>query len=203
MKQFILIVMFCVSIFGKAQNPTAEKTITVYGSVEKVLEGGTYKTEVTLSLENGYYGDGPYKTLDELLTKYYEEVKKLNIDTSKFTRADLAYAATGYRKEGTILRYETKSKKDILKVTSIKMSQAMPSYVQVKYKTSEAEIKLLTQKALKDARENAEILTEASGEELDKIYSITSYNLGEDDYWRVPNSNPEFFRITVVYTLKD
>ncbi|MBU2919898.1 hypothetical protein KO504_00965 [Winogradskyella psychrotolerans] len=203
MKPIILILMLCASVYAKAQQITPERSITVHGTVEKPLDDVMYKTEVTLSLEKGYYGDGPYKTLDELLAKYYEEVKSLNIDTSKFIRDDLAFAAMGYRTEGTVLRYETKSKKDILKLTNIKMSQVMPSYVQVKSKIFDAEIKLLTQKALENARKNAELLAEVSGEEIDKLFSISSYDLGEESYWRAANSGTEYLRLTVVYTLKD
>lgn len=204
MRQFILLALISISTFGIAQNNlTNHRTITVYGTVEKPLEDVIYKTEVTLTIEKGYYDEGPYKTLNELLTKYYDEVKGLNIDMSKFVRDDLAFAATGYRKEGTILRYQTDNKEDIIKLTSIKMSQVLPSYIQVKSKMTDEQIKSLTEKALKDARNNAEILAEASGGEIDKIFSIGSYDLGSYTYWRTANSVPEFFRLTVVYTLKD
>jgi len=206
MKQFILAALLCISAFGIAQNETTtgtERTIIVYGSAEKPLENVTYKTEITLTLDNGYYDDGPYKTLDELLAKYYAEVKGLSIDTSKFTRDDLAYAAAGYRKEGTILKFETKNKKDIIKLTSVNMSQVTPSYILIKSKLSEAEIKFLTTKALEDARKNAEILAEVSGVKIDKIFSISSSNLGSDTYWRSGNTDPEYYRLTVVYTLKE
>lgn len=204
MKQFILVILLCISTFGIAQNSTSERTITVYGSAKKNSVELIYKTDVTLSLESGYYAENPCTTLEELEAKYFEELKNLNIDTSKFIRDDLAYAASGYRKDGTVLRFETKDKAEILKVTSIRMTQAMPSYVQVKSVISEAEIKILTKQALADARKNAELLAESAGEEVDKIYSIGgSYSSDGDEYWRSPSIDPEYYRLTVVYTLKD
>ncbi|WP_400078156.1 hypothetical protein [Winogradskyella sp. R77965] len=204
MKQFILAALLCISTFGMAQTITNQRTVTVYGSALKPTNEVLYKTEVTLTMDNGYYDDSPYKTLDDLMAKYYEELKKENVDISKFTRDDLAYVASGYRKKGTTLRFITKDKKEILRVTGIKMAQVMPSYVQVKSETTDEDVKMLTKKALVDARKNAEILTESAGEELDKIYSInSSYSSGYDSYWKSPNSSSEYFSITVVYTLKD
>ena len=204
MKQFIIIALLCISTFGIAQTTTDKRTVTVYGSAIKPVNEVFYKTEVTLTMDNGYYDDSPYKTLDDLMAKYYEELKKENVDISKFTRDDLAYVASGYRKEGTILKFITKDKKEILKVTGIKMAQIMPSYVQVKSETKEADIILLTEKALINARRNADIIADSMGSEIDEILSInTGYSIGNDDYWRSPNSGPDYFNLTVVYTLKD
>lgn len=204
MKHILIVALFLISNFGIAQNTTNERTITVYGSTKKIPSVVVYKTDVTLSLENSYYSDNPCATLEELEAKYYEELKKLNIDTSKFTKDDLAYAATGYRKDGTILRFETKNKAEIIEVTSIRMTQVMPSYVQVKSILSESEIKLLTQNALADARKNADFIAEIAGEEVDKIFSIGgSYGSGKDEYWRSPSADSEYFTLTVVYALKN
>lgn len=204
MKNIIAIVLLLMATFGMAQSPTNQRSITVYGTAIKSEGNVTYKTDITLSLDSGYYSENPCTTVEELEAKYFAELKKLNIDTSKFTKDDLAYAATGYRKDGTVLRFETKSKAEIVKVTNIKMAQVMPSYVQMKSTLSEVEIKILTQKALVDARKNADLLAETAGEEVDKVFSIGgSYSSGTDSYWRTPTADPEYFRLTVVYTLKD
>ncbi|NRD20489.1 hypothetical protein HNV08_10560 [Winogradskyella eckloniae] len=203
MKQLILVILLCVSTLGIAQDNKAVRTITTYGSVEIQSEKKQYKTDVTLSLENNYYAENPCTTLEELKAKYFEAVKKLGVDTSKFVQDDLAYAATGYRKDGTILHFETLEKTEILKVTSINMAQVMPSYVQVRDVVSKNQLKELVNSALKKAKANALLLTEASGEELDRIYSINSYDLDGDAYWRTPNSGPSYLRLTVVYLLKD
>jgi len=203
-KQFILAALLCVSTLGIAQSTSTPKTITVYGSVKKQPKKMIYKTEVTLTMDNGYYDDSPYKTLESLMAKYYEELKNLNIDTSKFIQDDLAYAATGYRKGGTVLRFETSNQEEIIKLTSVKMTQVTPSYVQVKSVFSEAEIKAMTKAAVADARKSAELLAEAADEEIDGLYSISGrYNVGADEYWRSANSGPEYFSVTVVYKLKD
>jgi len=89
----------------------------------------------------------------------------------------MAYSATGYRNDGTILHFQTNNKEEMLSVATIKMAQVMPSYVQVKDVVSEDEVKQLAKKAIKEARKNAELLAEISGEEVDKIYSINSYDL--------------------------
>ena len=204
MKQFIIAVVLCVSTLGIAQTTTSQRTITVYGSVVKPVNNISYKIDVTLTMDNGYYDESQYKTLAELITKYYEKLKNDKIDVSKFTRDDLAYAASGFRKEGTILRFITKDKNEILKFINVKMAQVTPSYVQVKSEVSDADIKILTKKAIEDARKNAEVVAESAGEEIDELYSInSSYTSGYNTYWNSPSSNPEYFSVTVVYSLKD
>ena len=83
MKQFALAILLCISTFGISQNTADKRVISVYGVAEKTTQTTTYKTDVTLTLENSYYGDSPYNSLDELLAKYYEKVAELNIDKSK------------------------------------------------------------------------------------------------------------------------
>lgn len=204
MKHLIIILLLGISTFGIAQTTNAKRTITVYGSVVKPSDNAIYKTDITLTLDSGYYGDGPCQTLDELMEKYYAEIKKQNIDPSKFTRDDLAYVSTGYRKDGTVLRFETTDKNEIIKVTSVKMGQVFPSYVQMKSILSESEIKRLTKKALENARQNAEVLAEIAGEQIDQIHAISgSYDSASDAYWQSPTADSDYFRLTVVYTLKN
>ncbi|WP_299101409.1 SIMPL domain-containing protein [uncultured Winogradskyella sp.] len=203
MKQLILGMLLCLSTFAMAQENTNQRSITSYGSVVIESEEQLYKTDVTLSLENSYYAENPCTTLDELKTKYFEAIKKLGIDTSKFIQDDLAYAATGYRKGGTVFHFETTDKEEILKVTGINMTQVMPSYVQVKDVLSEKQIEELAKSALLNANKNAELLAKTAGEELDRIYSINSYDLDGSSYWRTPNSGPSYLRLTVVYLLKN
>ncbi|MBC2845764.1 SIMPL domain-containing protein [Winogradskyella flava] len=203
-KHFILLMLLLVTTFrGVSAQAIQDRTITVYGSALKTSSDATYKTDITLSLDNNYYSDSPCKTLEELKAKFFEEVKKLNIDTKRFIIDDLAYVATGYRKDGTILHFETKSKDEILKITTIRMAQVMPSYVQVKYSMTDAEIAKLTKDALKDAKKNAEMVAEAAGEEIDKVYAISSYDYGGSSYWTSLNAEEGSFRLTVVYKLKD
>lgn len=203
MKQFIVALLLCTSVHGIAQNPTTERTISTNGSVAIESKELLYKTDITLSLENSYYAENPCTSIEELKTKYFEAAKNLGVDISKFIQDDLAYAATGYRKGGTLLHFETKDKAEILNVTSINMAQVMPSYVQVKDIITEKQTKELVAKAIAEAQNNANILAEASGEKIDRIYSINSYNLDGDSYWRTPSSGPSYLRLTVVYLLKD
>jgi len=82
MKQFIIAVVLCVSSLGIAQTTTSQRTITVYGSAVKPVNNISYKIDVTLTMDNGYYDESQYKTLAELMTKYYEKLKNDNIDVS-------------------------------------------------------------------------------------------------------------------------
>ncbi|NRD22759.1 SIMPL domain-containing protein [Winogradskyella litoriviva] len=203
MKQFVLAMLLCITTFGIAQNSVTERTITTYGSVAIESKEVLYKTDINLSLENSYYADNPCTTVEELKSKYFEALKEKGVDTSKFIQDDLAYAATGYRKGGTTLHFETKDKDEILSVTSINMAQVMPSYVQVKDLVTEKQTKELVAAAIADAQKNAYLLAEASGEKIDRIYSISSYDLDGNSYWRTPSSEPSYLRLTVVYLLKD
>lgn len=203
MKRFILMVLLCVSTFAISQNSTGNpRTITVQGSAVRSSKNIVYKTNITLSLENNYYADNPCGTIEELEEKYFTELKKQHIDKSKFVKDELAYAGTGYRKNRTMYRFETPSKDEILKVVGIKMGQVQTSYVQVKTLLDQDEIKALTKMALKDARNNANMVAEITGEKLGKIYSISG-NYGAYEYWRTPSSDEDYFRLTVVYTLID
>lgn len=201
MKQFILGILLCVSTLGIAQNTSDKRTISVYGVAEKTTQTITYKTDVTLTLDNSYYTDDPYNSLDELLVKYYEKVDELNIDKSKFTEDKLAYVSSGYRKDGVVLRFETNDKAEILKLTSIRMAQVMPAYVQVKTETPEADMKNLMTAALKNARKKADMLAAINGDKIDKIDSIVS-DYDTSTYWQSPNTDSEYVRLSVVFTLK-
>lgn len=201
MKQFALAILLCISTFGIAQNASDKRVINVYGVAEKTTQSVTYKTDVTLTLDNSYYGGDPYNSLEELLVKYYEKVAELNIDKSKFTEDELSYVSSGYRKDGTVLRFETKDKAEILKLTGIRMAQVMPAYIQVKTETPEGDMKKLMALALENAREKAEMLAAISGEEIDEICSISS-DYDTSTYWQSPNTDSEFVRLAVIFTLK-
>lgn len=201
MKQFALAILLCISTFGISQNTADKRVISVYGVAEKTTQTTTYKTDVTLTLENSYYGDSPYNSLDELLAKYYEKVAELNIDKSKFTVDELSYVSSGYRKDGTVLTFTTKDKAEILKLTSIRMAQVMPAYIQVKTETPEADMKKLMTIALEDAREKAERLAAISGDEIDEICSIVSDDY-TNTYWQSPSADSEYVRLGVIFTLK-
>ncbi|WP_179351987.1 SIMPL domain-containing protein [Winogradskyella vidalii] len=201
MKQFALAILLCISTFSIAQNTTDKRVISVFGVAVKTSQSVTYKTDVTLTLDNSYYGEDPYSSLDELLAKYFEKVAELNIDKSKFTEDELSYVSSGYRKDGTVLRFETNDKDEILKVASIRMLQVMPSYIQVKTETPESEMKKLMASALENAREKAEMLAALSGEEIDEIDSISS-DYDTATYWQSPNTDSEYVRLSVNFTLK-
>lgn len=203
MKNYILITLLCLTTFGIAQNSASPRTVTTYGSVMIESTEKLYKTDITLSLENSYYADNACTTVDELKAKYFAEAKKRGVDTSKFIQDDLAYTSSGYRKGGTMLHFETNDKSEMLKVASINMAQIMPAYVQVKDVVNDEQIKQLVKQAIANAYKNAEILAEASGEKIDKVYAVSSYDLEGDTYWRTPNSSPSYLRLTVIYLLKD
>ena len=203
MKKFILMTLLCVSSLAIAQNLKATpRTITVNGSTLNTSKEVVYKTKVILSMDNNYYADVPCTTLKELQEKYFGELKKQSLDISKFVEDELAYSTMGYRTNGIVYRFETKSKDDIVKVLGLKMSQVQTSYVKVKSLLTQGEIKTLTKAALKDARQNAEMVADVSGEKLGNIYSISgNYGLNED--WSALTSDEDYFRLTVVYTLLD
>ena len=203
MKKFILMTLLCVSSLAIAQNLKATpRTITVNGSSLNTSKEVVYKTKVILSMDNNYYADVPCTTLKELQEKYFGELKKQSLDISKFVEDELAYSTMGYRTNGIVYRFETKSKDDIVKVLGLKMSQVQTSYVKVKSLLTQGEIKTLTKAALKDARQNAEMVADVSGEKLGNIYSISgNYGLNED--WSALTSDEDYFRLTVVYTLLD
>lgn len=202
MKQFALAILLCISTFGMAQSTTDKRVISVYGVAEKTTQTTIYRTDVTLTLENSYYGDSPYNSLDELLAKYYEKVAELNIDKSKFTVDELSYVSSGYRKDGTVLRFETNNKAEILKLTGIRMAQVMPAYIQIKTETPDADMKKLMALALENAREKAEMLAAISGEEIGEICSIVSSDYNASTYWQSSNTDSEYVTLEVVFTLK-
>lgn len=203
MKNLIITAVLCFSIFGFSQNTqNSVRTITVSGSAEVITKAPLYKTEVTLSLENNYYADNPCTTLDELKAKYFAEIEKQGIDSSKFEDDELRYAATGYRKEGTILIFTTSDKDEVLKINKLKMGQTTPSYVQMKHEVDESQLYKSLKIAMDDAKDNAELIAKASGLELGNIHSVTNYDSRETTYWQSMNSTPLKLRVTVVYSVK-
>ena len=72
MKNYIMAILLCISTLGIAQETTAKRTITTYGSVAIDANEKLYKTDVTLSLENSYYAENPCTTLEELKAKYFD-----------------------------------------------------------------------------------------------------------------------------------
>ncbi len=201
MKQLALAFLLSFSAVVLAQQVPHQRLISVNGIAESKSPTLTYKTDVTLTMDNNYYGEGPYNTLAELKTKYYETLTDLGIDTSKFVEDPLAYAATGYRKEGIVLRFETKDEAEILKVTGVRMIQVLPSYVQVKSEISEAQLEHLMTLALEDARKNADLLASTMDVKIKDIHTVVT-NYDRSTYWMSPSSDLDYIRVTVSYTLK-
>lgn len=203
MKHFITTVVICVSLFGFSQQIQPNlKTITVNGSADIISSTVLYKTEVTLSLDNNYYTDNPCTTIDELKAKYFAELKKQGIDTSKFKENQLAYFASGYRKDGTILTYITSDKDEILKVSKLKMGQINAAYVQTKSEVDDNQTAKIIKQAVEDARNNAQLIANASGKKLGEIQSISSYDISADTYWQSLNYKHPKLRLTVVFALQ-
>lgn len=204
MKHFIMVFMFCLAYVSSSQNIcNQDATITVYGSAHPTVASVKYKTDITLSLENDYYSNNPCSTLEELKTKYFTEVKKQGIDISKFENDDLGYAALGYRKSGTILRFTTHDKEEILKLNKIKMGQVRSSYVQMKTEMDDTQLEETLQAALKDAEKNAQLMAKAAGKTIEGLHAISSFDLGRKTFWQSINSTPTKLRVTAVYKLKE
>ena len=86
MRKISIILLFSLFAINalQAQINLEQKTVTVTGSapLEKTII--KYRVKATLSMDQVYYADTRVENLDQLRKQYYQELKALNIDTSKF-----------------------------------------------------------------------------------------------------------------------
>jgi len=201
MKKVFLVILLLGSLWAKAQqSETQSKTVTVYGRalVEREIVG--YKATITLNMEQLYYANAGYETLDQLKEKYFEELRKKDINPNKFKEYPLEFLGYGYQGAGTIFKFETSSKEDVLKLSKVKMTGVNITYEKKSILESE-ELLNFKKDALAQAQENANRICKAANKKRGELISIADSDLQKVLWIDLYNSYEEYTQVTVSYKI--
>ena len=195
----LLFSLFAISTL-QAQINLEQKTVTVTGSapLEKTII--KYRVKATLSMDQVYYADTRVENLDQLRKQYYQELKALNIDTSKFQEKEMEYFSLGYQRDGTILYYETDSKELAMKLLKTNLLGVQLQF-QVKQNVSPENNKIALNTALENAKAYAMELCKTINTELGNIHAISSNANYNDDWTSYYADYQEQLTVNVVYSM--
>ncbi|MEP2280899.1 SIMPL domain-containing protein [Maribacter sp.] len=202
MKKITLVLLFTLIGFTatQAQTNQKEKTVTVTGSapLEKTIV--KYRIKATLSMDQVYYADTRIENLAQLRKQYFEELKDLDIDVSKFEEKEMEYFSLGYQRDGTILYYVTESKEVAMKLMKTNLLGVQLQF-QVKQSISSENSKIALEAALKNAKTNATTLCKAIGTKVGDIISISNNPNQNEDWESYYIDYTELYTISVVYKM--
>ncbi|MDF4202197.1 SIMPL domain-containing protein [Maribacter sp. SA7] len=202
MKKITLISLFILFAFTslQAQTDKKEKTVTVTGSALLQKTITNYRIKATLSMDQVYYADTRIENLAQLKKQYFDELKQIDIDTSKFEEKELEYFSLGYQRDGTILYYTTDSKEVAMKLMQANLLGVQLQF-QVKQHVSKEKIKSALDIALKDAKENADTLCNAIDTSVGEIISISSNQYNNEDWVSYYTDYQEQYTVSIVYKM--
>lgn len=182
--------------------------IQVLGRTSFVDPEPRYQSYIALSLDQANT-DGTAENLDQLKEEFKQvlEQKGLSWDSVKETPNTFGYETLNYLKEGIIYEFNTASAEQMKRFMTLRMtglSRLMSSAIIV---IDMDEAKTISEKAIKNAEQKAQIIATASGRKLGKIahieeqYSLIDEEIKTSIYFDRPG-NEFFYNINVTYTLK-
>lgn len=198
MKKLITVLCFCCLFIANAQK---DNTISVVGTALTERETTEYRIKATLNMDQVYYSDPQCRSLEEFKAKYFKALEEEGIDPSIFQEEKMEFLTLGYQKEGTVLKFETTSKKMAEKLMGIKMNGVTLQY-QFKAVLTDEKRNELRKKALADARTNAEQLCKISGGTLGDIISISESTPRPEIWNTYYESYDELLSLNVSFQLK-
>jgi len=173
MKKLVLYIAFiAISISTFAQQN--ESYIDVTGNVEydKTVEKYIVKTIISQDLDY----DNNCESIEELKSNYFKKLGNANFDTKKLKQDQLAYMTFGYKKEGTLLILETKSKDEFMNFLTVNSTGMQIYNRDVVYKLSSKEVTNLAKEAIDNARLKAENIARSVNKKLGDILTIIDHN---------------------------
>ncbi len=201
-KLFYFFVMLGTAGAMAQEAEATSRQITVNGNVEVKREIQAYRVQAVLSMDQVYYSDPTVTSFTALKNKYFQAVRDAGFDPEQFSEHPNEFLALGYQKEGTVLKYETDSAKELELLSKVRMTGITLSY---EFKTVlEAERqKELLQSVLADAKQNATQICKEINARPGAIIAISGHTPKEETWISyLGNNYPEYWTLSVTYRLE-
>ncbi|RPD90711.1 SIMPL domain-containing protein [Aureibaculum marinum] len=173
-------------------------TIEVVGSVKIERKISKYRVKISIVVDQNPYGDEKGSDLAEIKNQYYLALVENGIDVSKFVEDAFEYRANSNQMEGTLLKYECTSQKEMSKLLDIRVSGIYVNLIECKYIIEKDTYTKLIDEALADAKKRAEIIASKINKKVGEIVSVSDNRI-LNNYWSNYNVYDEFFDLKVVY----
>lgn len=175
MKSILLKILILITVSVTAQNN--QSVIEVNGTAEYTKTVKYYEAKVIVTQELAY--SGPTIAFTELKEKYFNDLKKAGIDTSKITESKLGYLVQGYQKKGILLTYKTTSKEKFTNFLSVKTYGVQINQSNVILTLTDEQMANLSKKAIQNARAKADRIAKNINKSVVGVSKISDYNTNE------------------------
>ncbi|MGJ8735966.1 SIMPL domain-containing protein [Zobellia laminariae] len=167
------IALMVFSFMAFAQN-NLQNNINVNGAYEFII-APEYSSKMIVSLNNVYY-DTQTMNLEEVKTRYMENLTKAGIKKEQLKEVPLYYALLGYEKEGTVYEFKTKSLEEMQKFLNVKAIGVTRSDTNLKAQLSDKQMAEYAKLAFDDAKVKATAIAQKIGRKIGKAIYINDTN---------------------------
>ena len=167
------IALMVFSFMAFAQN-NLQNNINVNGAYEFSIDP-EYSSKMIVSLNNVYY-DTQTMNLEEVKTRYMENLTKAGIKKEQLKEVPLYYALLGYEKEGTVYEFKTKSLEEMQKFLNVKAIGVTRSDTNLKAQLSDKQMAEYAKLAFDDAKVKATAIAQKIGRKIGKAIYINDTN---------------------------
>ncbi len=176
------------------------ETIEVSGVAKLVRRITKYRAKISIEANQNPYGDEEISDLSEIKNQYYLALVENGIDVNKFEEDTFEFRTYNYQSEGTLLKYECTSQKEISQLLDIKVPGVFMNLLECKYVIEDKLYDEMTELALSDARVRAKHIASKVDKKVGTIINIKE-NRVIKKYWGNYISYDEFFEINVIFKL--
>ncbi|MBT2161979.1 SIMPL domain-containing protein [Zobellia barbeyronii] len=167
------IALMVFSFMAFAQN-NLQNNINVNGAYEFSI-APEYSSKMIVSLNNVYY-DTQTMNLEEVKTRYMENLTKAGIEKEQLKEVPLYYALLGYEKEGTVYEFKTKSLEEMQKFLNVKAIGVTRSDTNLEAQLSDMQMAEYAKLAFDDAKAKATAIAQKIGRKIGKAIYINDTN---------------------------
>jgi len=173
MKKLVLyIALIAISITANAQQNKSYIEVTGIVEYDKTVDKYIVKTIISQDLD---YNNN-CENIEELKSNYFKKLSSVNFDASKLKEDSLGYLTFGYKKEGTLLILETKSKDEFMKFLTVSSTGMQIYNRDVIYKLSSQDATNLAKETIENARRKAEKVAGSVNKKIGDILTIIDHN---------------------------
>ncbi|MDY7394290.1 SIMPL domain-containing protein [Aureibaculum sp. 2210JD6-5] len=177
------------------------KTIEVSGAVKLERKISRYRAKISIEVNQNPYGDEEVSDLEEIKNQYYLALVENGVDVNKFVEDTFEFRTYNYQAEGTMLKYECESQKEISQLLDIKVPGIYINLLECKYIIDDESYDEITEAALEDAKIRANKIAAKIDKKVGAIVNLVDYRQ-LNDYWTTFNPYDEFFELKVVFELE-
>jgi len=177
------------------------KTIEVSGIAKLKRKIAKYRAKISIEVNQNPYGDEEVTDLESIKNQYYLALVENGIDVNKFEEDTFEFRTYNYQAEGTMLKYECISQKEISQLLDIKIPGIYTNLLECKYVIDDKLYDKMTEEALVDAKVRANKIATKINSKVGSIVSVIDYRL-YDNHWTTFNPYDEFFELKVVFEME-